>query len=135
MFWLCFLLPAAVIGGLKSRRRGRSSLGGAAGYGGRASAAGRSGGATASRFPGGGAREPTACRKPTSPASPATFTAQTSTELHLQPAGTDLLLLTYCRAGNPHTTEKSPDQTVMKCLGFISFKNQMKKNKNWYLYH
>ncbi len=34
---------------------------------------------------------PTARRKPTSPASPATVTAQTSTELHLQPAGTDLL--------------------------------------------
>lgn len=110
-----FLLTATVIGRLKIRCRGSSSLGRAAGYGGGPSAAGWSGGAAARSSPGGGAREPTALRKPTSTASPATVTPQTSTQLNLQPAGTDLLLLTHCRTGNSHTSYLTTDESCEKC--------------------
>lgn len=138
-FLKSFLLTATVIGRLKIRCRGSSSLGGAAGYGGGASTAGWSGGAAASSSPGGGAREPKARRKPTSTASPATVTPQTSTQLHLQPAGTDLLLLTHCRTGNSHTCYLTTDESCENYYVFFIQKSNEEKNncfalRNWSFY-
>lgn len=104
MVSLCFLLYVTVTGGVEGGCGGRSSAGGAAGNGGGASAAGGGGGAAAGRSPGGGAGHSQTCRKPSSTAPPAPAPAQTASQLHLQPAGTDLLLPAHCRTGTTHSS-------------------------------
>lgn len=97
----CFLFgPAAVVGGVQSRRRGVSRPHGAVGHGGRESPTSGGGGAEAGLAPAGGAGELEERRGSPLSAASAAASPQAAAGVGAQSAGSALQLLTCCGAGD-----------------------------------